>query len=250
MNNLSFIKPSSNSQKIFNSKENKLSSTIYIIFASLLVCTVLYFLEQNPSVNYLIKTGIKLFLFLLIPSIYFIITRDKNIYLSKPSEASKLSTLIIGLLSGIIFFAILIITYNILASLIDFNPIIEELETRLKVDAFNFLIVGVYITLGNSFIEEYFFRGFIFLKLYRTGRTRAAYIFSSLLFSLYHIMIFKNWFIPSLFFLALSGLFIVGFFFCWMDTKSKNYLNSWIAHILSDVAIILIGMKMFGIINF
>ena len=110
------------------------------------------------------------------------------------------------------------------------------------------MLVGIYITLGNSFLEEFFFRGFIFLNLYNQGYKKIAYIYSSLLFGVYHIAIFKTWFSPLLTVLALLGLVIAGIVFNWIDTKSENFINSWIVHILADSAIIIIGMGMFGII--
>ncbi|TAH63854.1 MAG: CPBP family intramembrane metalloprotease, partial [Gottschalkiaceae bacterium] len=103
-------------------------------------------------------------------------------------------------------------------------------------------------TFINSFLEEFFFRGFIFLNLYKLGFKKGAYIFSSILFSLYHIGIFKNWFNPLLIILAVSGLISVGFIFNYIDTKSKSFINSWIVHILADAAIMLIGLRMFNML--
>lgn len=250
--NITIEKSGSRNNSIFSAKSERKSFTPYIFISSLIICAGLYYMEQelNISYNYVIKTSVKLVLFLLIPVIYFIHTRDRNMYISSTSRSRKNRSLLIGLLSGLLFFAVLAAAYYFLQSFIDFKPIISELETKLQITPLNFIFVGIYITLGNSFIEEFFFRGFVFLGIYKSGRHGTAYLFSSLLFALYHIMIFKNWFTLPLFLLALSGLFLVGLLFCWMNSKSRNFLNSWIAHILADAAIILIGLKMFGIINF
>lgn len=236
--------------RIFSTRVRRNSFAPYILISSLLSCTALYYVEQIRAVNYAVQTGIKLLMFLLIPAIYFTLTKDRNIYISKARTINEKRPILTGLFSGLLFFVVLITAYYFLQPFIDFKPIISELETKLKVTPLNFIFVGIYITLGNSFIEEFFFRGFVFLGIYRTGRPGAAYLYSSLLFSLYHIMIFKNWFTLPLFLLAVFGLFVVGILFCWMDTKSKNFVNSWIAHMLADAAIILIGLKMFGIVNF
>jgi membrane protease YdiL (CAAX protease family) len=153
-----------------------------------------------------------------------------------------------GLILGIIFFTILLSVYFILRQYIDLDTISQNLRQNLKVTASNFIFVAAYITFGNSFIEEYFFRGFIFLRLYENGSRKTAYIFSSLLFSLYHIMMFKDWFTLPIFLLAVTGLAGVGFLFDFMDIKYKNIYNSWISHILADSAIMLIGFRMFGLI--
>lgn len=250
--NLTLERASSNN-RIFASRAERKSFVSYIFISSLLVCAALYYVEQGIQgieVNYAIKTGVKLLVFLLIPAIYFILTRDKNIYILPTSKSNKKRSLFIGLFSGFIFFIVLMLAYYILQSFIDFKPIISELETKLKITPLNFIFIGIYITLGNSFIEEFFFRGFVFLGIYNAGKTGSAYFYSSFLFAIYHIMIFRNWFSTPLFLLAVFGLFVVGMLFNWMDTKSDNFVNSWIAHILADGAIILIGMKMFGIVNF
>ncbi|MBZ9635369.1 CPBP family intramembrane metalloprotease [Clostridium sp. FP1] len=106
----------------------------------------------------------------------------------------------------------------------------------------------MYITFGNSFLEEYFFRGFYLLKSYELKSKKFAYIYSSLLFGVYHIAIFKTWFNSGLVGLALIGLISIGFIFNWLDTRSKNFINSWLVHILADSAIIIIGLRMFGIV--
>jgi membrane protease YdiL (CAAX protease family) len=249
-NNLTIEKAGSSRSKIFSSNVSRKNYSLYVIISSLIACGVLYYIEQGIGVSYIIKTGIKLLLFILVPLFYIFFKREEHTYIVSGNAAKSKPSLLVGLFSGILFFGILLISYYILQSYIDFAPIISELETKLKVTPANFIAVGLYITLGNSFIEEFFFRGFVFLNLYRTEHKVLAYLFSSLLFALYHIMIFRNWFTLPLFGLAVLGLTVVGLLFNWMDTKSNNFVNSWIAHMLADTAIILIGLKMFGIVKF
>lgn len=248
--NLTLEKSGSTKSTIFSNNSRVKAFIPYIVISSLLTCTALYYVEWGQEATYLIKTGIKLLLFLLIPTIYYIFTRDTNIYISSSTKPKRRGSLLPGFLIGLLSFAVLMAAYYFLQTFIDFKTIIMELETRLKVNPMNFLFVGIYITLFNSFIEEFFFRGFVFLGIYRAGKPGMAYFYSSLLFALYHIMIFRNWFTLPLFFIALFGLFVVGLFYNWLDTKSKNFISSWIAHIFANAAIILIGLKMFGIINF
>jgi hypothetical protein len=68
------------------------------------------------------------------------------------------------------------------------------------------------------------------------------------LFAIYHVAIFKNWFSPAIFLLALFGLIVVGLLFSWMDARAHNIVNSWIAHAIADSVIMIIGMGIFGII--
>jgi membrane protease YdiL (CAAX protease family) len=220
----------------------------YIILSSLIACILLYFVEQVLIVSYVIKTSIKIMFFILIPYIYMKFIKKQSQSKALNYKNIDKNHLKMGFLFGILSFLIILIAYYILRNVIDLQSISEDLQNKSKITASSFIFVGLYITLGNSFLEEYFFRGFIFLNLYEHNSKKFAYIYSSLLFGLYHIGIFKAWFNIELVGLALLGLIAVGFIFNWLDTKSENFINSWIVHILADSAIILIGLRMFGIV--
>ncbi|WP_202711087.1 CPBP family intramembrane glutamic endopeptidase [Sporosalibacterium faouarense] len=220
----------------------------YIVLASLISCIILYFTEQVLETTYIIKTAIKIILFLGIP-LYYI----KNIENKTIKEALKFDKLDkkqfkMGIFFGAGSFLIVLIAYFVLRGFIDLDSIAAELQNKSKITPSNFWIIGLYITIGNSFLEEFFFRGFIFLNLYNRNYKKLAYVFSSALFGLYHIAIFQTWFNIGLVILALVGLIGIGLVFNWLDTKSDNFINSWIVHILADSAIIIIGLKMFGMI--
>lgn len=220
----------------------------FILISSIIICILLFIVEQNVGANYYIKSLSKIIMFIIIPVIYN--KRVKNITFKKALNINILSKndFKLGIILGISCFVILIISYFIFKSFIDFESIITELEDKSKITTSNFILVGLYITLGNSFLEEFFFRGFIFLNLYEIGYKKLAYVYSSFLFGIYHIAIFKTWFNVWITILALFGLISIGMVFNYINTKCKNFLNSWIVHILADSAIILIGLKLFKII--
>lgn len=220
----------------------------YIIISSLIACILLYFVEQVLVVSYVVKTVIKILFFILIPYIQMKIIKKQQTSKAINSERINKHHLKMGFLFGILSFFIILITHYLLRNVIDLQSISYDLQNKSKITASSFIFVGLYITLGNSFLEEYFFRGFVFLNLYELKSKKFAYIYSSLLFGLYHIAIFKTWFSIELVGLALIGLITIGFIFNWLDTKSKNFFNSWIVHILADSAIIIIGLRMFEII--
>jgi len=220
----------------------------YIIISSLIACISMYFIEQAAEVNYAAKTLTKILLFIIIPVLYNKFFRKSALKGSinyKKLDKQHIKT---GFLFGIVSFAIILFSYYLSRNFIDLVSIAEELQNKSKITPVNFVFVGLYITFGNSLLEEFFFRGFIFLNLYELKFKKIAYIYSSLLFGLYHITIFRTWFNTWLMGLALAGLIIIGFIFDWLDTKSENFVNSWMVHIFADSAIILIGLKMFKII--
>lgn len=208
----------------------------------------MYYVEQVMKVDYLTKTIAKIVVFTIVPYIYIRLYKKSNIITSLRCKETNKNNIKIGIILGSISFIIILVTYFILKDVINLQSISQELQNKSKVTPVNFLFVAAYITFGNSFLEEFFFRGFIFLNLYEMNLKKTAYLFSSLLFALYHMAIFKTWFDIKLILLALFGLITIGFIFDYIDTKSKNFFNSWIVHILADAAIMLIGMRMFGII--
>lgn len=220
----------------------------YIFISSIIACIFLYLIEQVIMADYLVKTITKIIFFTVIPVIYIKLIKKDSILNALNLRSVNRHNLKIGLLFGSASFAILLLGFYLFKDFIDLQGIVAEMEEKSNINPTNFMMVGAYITLGNSFLEEFFFRGFIFLNLYNLKLKKSAYIYSALLFAIYHIGIFQTWFNPWLNISAVTGLIIIGFVFNWLCTKSNNFLNSWVVHILADAAIILIGMRLLGML--
>lgn len=217
----------------------------HIISVSIAACITLYVLEQILAADYATKTAAKVLLFTAAPFIYWRLSGKRGfmdgIKLSEPLYVPEL-------LLGAASFAVIFLVYFLLGGYVDFGAIAIDLSARAQVNASNYPFVGGYIVFGNSFLEELFFRGFVFLGLYRQGFRKTAYIYSSALFGVYHLAIIGTWISFELLALAMAGLFLGGFVFCWLDSRRGNIAGSWIVHILADSAIVLIGMNMFNLI--
>lgn len=215
--------------------------------SSVVVCILMYIIEQYLGINYLFKTIFKILLFISIPLMFFKIIKKVSFVEALNIQKLNIKQFKYGILFGVVSFFAVLLAYVLLKEYINFESIIKELNTKSKITVSNFIFVGVYITLGNSFLEEFFFRGYIFMNLYENKKHITAYLLSSLLFALYHIGIFQTWFNLPLTILALVGLFSIGIIFNWLCTKSNNLVNSWIVHILADASIILIGLNLFSL---
>lgn len=222
------------------------NSAIIVTYAALAVA-LLYILEQVTPVSYAVKTGVKILLFAALPILYSRrVLGEHYLFGSKVVLSGKalLHAVAVGLAAFLAIFA----AYFFLSPSIDFASIIRELHDKLGITAANFVVVGLYVAIGNSFIEEYFFRKHLFLNLYRSTNRIAAYCISALLFALYHIAIIETWFSLPLMALALAGLFGVGLAFNYLNRKAGHFLNSWLAHMLADLALFLIGLRMFALL--
>lgn len=220
----------------------------FVLIASLVAIGGLYLIEQEAGASYVAKTASKLILFIGLPLFYLRAVKRQRIAAGLHTRQVKLKDLRFGFIFGLLGFAAILILYQILKSGINLDLILSELTGRLQITPATFIFVGLYITFVNSFIEEFFFRGFIFLNLYEQGHRFLGYVFSSALFALYHLAIFRAWFEPLVMAIALVGLFLVGLFFNWVNTRKQNFLNSWIIHLSADAAIILIGFRLFQLI--
>ncbi len=217
-----------------------------ITFTGLVLIFLMFIVDYFIKPDYHIKSLIKIFAFLIIPIIY----TKTNWYLNWKeffTLASK-GQLIISFILGIFVYGIIIGGFILLKDFIDLEKIQNILSKDLNVNKDNFIFVALYISFFNSLLEEFFFRGFLFLGLKKLGNTLRAYIISSLFFAIYHIAIIGTWFNISLFALAMLGLFIGGLIFNGLNHANDNIYNSWLVHMFANFAINTVGFIMYGII--
>ena len=222
----------------------------YILCISILSVVLLYICDQILMINYNNKAIIKIILFSAFPLGYSFLTGESIIRSSIRNSISKKrdNNRKLSFILGISVFVIIICVYTLVDNFIDINTIIAEIENKNKISKTNFIYYSMYITFINSLLEEFFFRGFVFLSIKKLGYKKIAYTFSSVLFAIYHIAYFQNWFSTGIFLLAILGLVIGGCIFNYLDDRQETFLNSWFVHICADLGIILIGYKLFGII--
>ena len=137
--------------------------------------------------------------------------------------------------------------YALLSPWLDLSAIPENLAAKEGITRETFPLAAAYITLCNSLLEEFFFRGFAFLTLYRAGFKRLAYGFSALAFALYHVSITDGWGSPALIVLMVAGLTAAGLLFNWLD-REGSVLPSWLVHMGANLGTNGVGFILFGIL--
>ena len=204
-----------------------------IVGFSLAACLtfVLFAMQMN---NYWLAAAGKLTLFLGFSLTYFCLYSRRDF---KPLfELYRKKYILISVVFGIVTFVSVIGGYYILRN--QFNPaaILASLANS-KITETTYPFVFIYIVVVNALLEEFFFRGFMFLTLFRLGYKKFAYIFSALLFSLYHYPIIGNVVSPLFLLLALVGLFAGGSFLNEVTRRCKNIWGALIIHIGANLAI-------------
>lgn len=218
---------------------------ISIITIVILSCIVLAVIDGIIQPRYLLKSGMKLMLFLVIPFVYALF--DKKLKLRELFKINKRGIKTAFMLC-IPVYVVILAAYWLLKDVFDFSGITKALTNNIGVNGDNFLIVSVYISFINSFVEEFFFRGFAFLSLKRVTSGKAATIFSAAMFALYHIAIMTGWFSAGVFVITIAGLFLGGLIFNYLDARSDNIYTSWFVHMFANFSINTIGFMLFGII--
>lgn len=208
-------------------------------------CAVMAVVDGIIRPDYWVKSVIKLVLFLLLPLIYSVV--DKSLNLKSLFLPNKKGVLTAAALC-IPLYIIIVAAYLLLKDVFDFSAVTATLTAGIGVNRDNFVFVALYISFINSLLEEFFFRGFAFLTLSRISSRKFAYIFSSAIFSLYHIAMMTGWFSAGVFIIALAGLFAGGLIFNLLNEKSGNIYTSWFVHMFANFAINTIGFMLFDII--
>ncbi len=220
---------------------------IYLILSVIICALAMCFVDAVIKPQYFVKSIIKLCLFLLVPSIYFLINKSERTAI-KSLFAFKWKNIVVAFFLGVFIYAVILGGYFLLRSSFDFSVIVGKLTENAGVHAGNFLYVSLYISLVNSFLEEIFFRGFGFIVLKNRTSRLFAYVFSALLFALYHTGMMIGYYDFPVLFLAISGLFVAGIMFNFLNEKGESIYTSWLVHMFANFGINTVGFILFGVL--
>ena len=197
-------------------------------------CVAMAWVEGVLRPVYPVKSALKIAVFLGCAGLYALFSRDFAPFriFRRPRQIKLAALLAAG---GLVF---------LLGGYLLLSP---WLAAKEGITRETFPLAALYITFCNSLLEEFFFRGFAFLALYRLGYTRLAYGFSALAFALYHVSITSNWGTPGLIVLMVAGLTAAGLFFNWLD-REGSVLPSWLVHMGANLGTNGVGFILFGIL--
>lgn len=216
---------------------------IQIIAIVLFACIVMGITDAVIQPGYAVKSIIKIVMFSGLPLLYGFINKENSM---KKLLIPDKKGFITAVFCGIGVYAVVLGAYLIFRNVFDFSALTSSLNETTGVNKSNFVWVALYISFVNSLLEEFFFRGFAFITLKKFLSSRFAYIFSSLMFALYHIAMMIGWFAIPVILISLAGLFIGGLIFNKFDEKSENIYLSWLVHMFANFATNTIGFILFG----
>ncbi len=209
-----------------------------------IACIIMAIVDAVIQPGYVVKSLIKIILFLLIPVVYGLFNKEINI---KKLIIPNKSGIVTAISLGAAVYVTILGAYFIFRNVFDFSALTTSLGETTGVNKSNFIWVAIYISFINSLLEEFFFRGFSFIVLKKFTTRKFAYIFSSLSFSLYHIAMMIGWFGIPVILISLLGLFAGGFIFNKFDEKNENIYPSWLTHMFANFATNTIGFILFAV---
>ena len=209
-----------------------------LILVSLVACGIMAVVDGVIQPGYAVKSAIKIALFLGLPLLAVFLS--PRIHVGRIFQFQRKGFLT-ALCLGLGVYGVILGGYFLVRNFFDFSGIAGTLSQNAGVNRDNFLFVSLYISFVNSALEEFFFRGFLFMNLKSSAGKTFAQAFSSILFAAYHVAMMVGWFSPWLFALVMAGLTLGGVIFNTMNEKLGAIYPSWLTHMCANFAINTIG---------
>jgi membrane protease YdiL (CAAX protease family) len=109
-----------------------------------------------------------------------------------------------------------------------------------------FLALAAFLCIVHSFLEEYYWRWFVFGRLRRLTPFGLAAIISALGFMAHHVFVLHQ-FLPAHFWTAVIpgslAIAVGGVVWAWLFEKTGSITAPWLSHLLVDVAIMYVGYR-------
>ena len=221
--------------------------SISIMISVLIFSLAITLIDAFVQPNYFIKIPIKIIFFLALPMMFFVKHKEefeefKKLFVFKKSGIIK------ALILGVGVYAVILLGFLFTRNIIDYSNVTSSLTEGMGITAENFIYVSLYISLMNSFLEEFFFRGYGFITLKKYISRRTAYIFSSSIFAVYHVGMLIGMFHFGPLVILLLGLIVGGCIFNYLNELNDNIYPSWFVHMFANFAINTVGFILFGVL--
>jgi membrane protease YdiL (CAAX protease family) len=178
------------------------------------------------------------------PVIWVAIFHRHRLRLSRP----RTTGLAEGLVFGLVVFAAALLLYHFWLKPTGYlAPAAETVREKIAsfhVDSpWTYLAMGVFYSVVHAFLEEYYWRWFVFAELRRFLPLTAAIAVSAAGFTLHHILVlgfYFGWLSPATWFFSLA-VAVGGAFWAWLYHRSGSLYGPWLSHLLIDAAIFTVG---------
>jgi membrane protease YdiL (CAAX protease family) len=152
---------------------------------------------------------------------------------------------------GLVALAMLELYFGVFADWFRRVGVAEPIRARVAAvgidDPLGFLALAAFYTVVHSFLEEYYWRWFVFHELREILGCRPALVLSSLAFASHHVVLL-NTFFPGQWLEATLpfslGVAVGGAWWAWLYDRDRTILGAWASHALVDAALMTIGFTL------
>jgi membrane protease YdiL (CAAX protease family) len=127
--------------------------------------------------------------------------------------------------------------------LLDKEAIVEKIAATFSVTAKTVLMVAPFTIVVNSFLEEFFYRGFAFGQL-RRRNAAVAYLLPAAAFAAQHLMFTSDWAGWGVIVLGVVVLFGFALVLETVYAATDTLVAPWLIHVFGDVAMMGIAVEM------
>ena len=179
---------------------------------------------------------------LCLPVIWLLQIEHQAVKISQPKQFDYITGIIVGLS---MFAAIVLVYWFWLQHWIDVNVVRERLDRVVKLDRRSFVLGGIYFTIVNALIEEYFWRWFVYSRCQELVSNSVAVWLTALFFTLHHtigLAFFTDWRTTLIGSLA---VFIAGVIWSDYYRRYGSIWSNYISHAIADIALHLVAWQIF-----
>jgi len=162
----------------------------------------------------------------------------------------RMRHLTVGLLSGALISGVICAGYVFMlrggpAASAAAQRVAERLAAMGATTPLRYALLAVFIAILHSWLEEYYWRWFLFRRIRIGTSFRAAALLSSLAFASHHVVVLWTylgtgpgaWLMGPL----TIGVVLGGLLWAWLYERSASILPGWVSHVMADLAIMAMG---------
>jgi uncharacterized protein len=227
-----------------------------LAFASLFpaVMAFVYFVVLNDpggetNLAFLAAFGVGKAVQFLFPIVYVYWFERKQIRFTMPTRDGLVLGATFGVIVGAAMFALYFGAIQHIPAVSEQTPtkILSKLTQMGHGTPIGYLQLAAYICIVHSFLEEYYWRWFVFGWMRRYVSLTAAIVLSSIGFMLHHVVILGVYFPEHFWTLAMPFSLCVaigGGVWAWIYQRTGSIYAAWLSHALIDAAILGLGYWM------
>lgn len=221
---------------------------VAVLFALVMptIITWLYFFQAEgmaPAVQLTVFNVVKTIQFTF--PLFWVLAIQRGRVTLKPPNSQGLE---LGVAFGAVVASAMFAVY--LAFLRGSQPVVDATEIVIaKVsgwgidEPWKYTLLGLFYALIHSFLEEYYWRWFVFGQLRRFTSLGTAITISALGFMAHHVLVLGKFcgFDSPLTYILSACVAIGGAFWAWLYDRTGSLLGPWLGHMVIDAAIFAIG---------